>query len=106
MTNFFTPQQKLVSKTRVGAKVIKKHDTAQTPLHRLLARDDIDQAVKDNMTRWYHQLNPAQIRRDLAEVQQHLLDYSAAKGHPNRVPALRPSRAPSREATNQPSRAS
>lgn len=106
MTNFFTPQQKLVSKTRDGAKVIKKHDTAKTPLQRLLARPDIDQSTKDNLTRWYEQLNPAQLRRDIATHQQHLFDLSAAKGHPNQVPALRPSRAHTRAATNPSSRAS
>jgi len=106
MMNFFSPQQKLVSKTRVGAKVIKKHDRAKTPFQRLLARDDIPQSTKDNLTRWYAQLNPAQLRRDIAAGQQRLSTLSAAKGHPNRVPALRPSRAQSREATNPPSRAS
>jgi hypothetical protein len=106
MTNFFTPQQKLVSKTRRGAKVIKQHDTAKTPFQRLLARDDINQTVKDNLTRWYHQLNPAQIRRDIADLQQQLFDLAAAKGHPNQVPALRPSRAKARAATTPPSRAS
>jgi Integrase core domain len=106
MTNCFSPQQKLVSQTRTGAKVIKKHDTAQTPWQRLLAREDIDQTIKDNLTRWYAQLNPAQLRRDLADLQQHLFDHAAAKGHPNRVPALRPSRASTRKATNPPSRAS
>lgn len=106
MMNFFGPQQKLISKTRRGAKIIKKHDTAQTPLQRLLGRDDIDQSVKDNLTRWYAQLNPAQLRRDITTLQDQLLAVSAAKGHPNQAPALRPSRAQSREATNRPSRAS
>lgn len=106
MTNFFSPQQKLISKTRDGAKVIKKHDRAKTPYQRLLARNDIPQSTKDNLTRWYDQLNPAQIRRDIAARQQRLFDLAAAKGHPNRVPALRPSRAQPREATTPPSRAS
>jgi len=106
MTNFFAPQQKLVEKTRVGAKVIKKHDTARTPLQRLLVRDDIPQAVKDNMGRWYEQLNPAQLRRDIAAGQQRLVDLSSAKGHPNQVPALPSSRASGGEATTRSSRAS
>ena len=106
MTNFFTPQQKLLSKTRDGAKVIKTHDTAKTPMQRLLARDDIPQSTKDNMSRWYERLNPAQVRRDIAELQQQLFDHSTAKGHPNQAPALRPSRASTREATTTPSRAS
>jgi hypothetical protein len=46
LINLFTPQQKLVSKTRTGAKVTKRYDTAQTPYQQLLAHlevlDDID----------------------------------------------------------------
>ena len=34
LTNYFYPQQKLVSKVRDGAKVSKKYDTATTPFHR------------------------------------------------------------------------
>ena len=34
--NLFLPQQKLISKTRTGATVRKKHDHPTTPLHRLL----------------------------------------------------------------------
>lgn len=106
MTNFFTPQQKLVEKTRHGAKVIKKHDTARTPFQRLLARADIPQLTKDNMGRWYAQLNPAQLRRDIAAGQQRLFDLSSAKGHPDQVPALPSFRASTGEATTSRSRAS
>ena len=31
LTNYFYPQQKLISKVRDGAKVAKKHDTAAPP---------------------------------------------------------------------------
>ncbi|MDT5353217.1 MAG: hypothetical protein QOJ56_1749, partial [Mycobacterium sp.] len=34
LTNYFYPQQKLLTKVRHGAKVSKKHDTAATPFHR------------------------------------------------------------------------
>lgn len=113
MTNFFTPQQKLVEKTRVGAKVIKKHDVARTPFQRLSAREDVDQRVTVNLDRWYRQLNPAQLRRDIAALQERLLVCSTTKSHP--VPAVtssstRPARpakrASDREATTHPSRAS
>jgi len=40
LTNLFTPQQKLVSKVRVGAKVTKTYDTARTPYQRLLDHPD------------------------------------------------------------------
>ena len=36
LTNYFYPQQKLISKVRDGAKVSKKYDTAATPFHRVI----------------------------------------------------------------------
>jgi hypothetical protein len=36
LTNYFYPQQKLMSKVRDGAKVSKKYDTAATPFHRAI----------------------------------------------------------------------
>ena len=44
--NHFQPSQKLVSKTRIGAKVKKKYDIAQTPAQRLIARKDTPTASK------------------------------------------------------------
>lgn len=49
--NFFQPVMKLESKTRVGSKVRKKYDEAQTPCQRVLASSDIDQAVKHQLRR-------------------------------------------------------
>jgi hypothetical protein len=40
LTNFFHPQQKLVSKVRDGAKVTKKYDEAATPFHRVINHPD------------------------------------------------------------------
>lgn len=113
MTNFFTPQQKLVEKTRVGAKVNKRHDRAQTPFQRLYAREDVDQRVKGNLDRWYRQLNPAQLRRDIAALQEQLFECSTTKSHPvppltgrKRSPAPVSKRASPDEATTGSSRAS
>lgn len=64
-TNFFLPQQKLISKTRVGAKVTKKHDTAQTPYRRALNDSTVDIADKAVLTEQYQTLNPAAIQREI-----------------------------------------
>lgn len=61
--NFFAPQQKLVSKTRDGAKVTKRYDTAQTPYQRLLTHPAVNPTVKDRLSDLYGTLNPAQLRR-------------------------------------------
>lgn len=63
LVNFFQPVMKLVSKTRVGSKVRKKYDEAQTPCQRVLGSSDVDQAVKHQLRDVYLALNPAKLRR-------------------------------------------
>jgi hypothetical protein len=38
LMNLFTPQQKLLTETRVGAKVTRTYDIGQTPYQRLLGQ--------------------------------------------------------------------
>src|SRR5664279_5493863 len=106
--NFFSPQQKLISKTRIGAKVIKKYDTAQTPYQRVIASPHVSKKIKTALTRQYRQLNPAQIRRDILALNDELLDLVKAKHQPSQLPVAPPPapRATSREATTRRSRAS
>jgi hypothetical protein len=63
--NFFTPQQKLITKTRHGAKVIKKYDTARTPFQRVSADPTVDIADTAVLAERYPTLNPAAIRREI-----------------------------------------
>jgi hypothetical protein len=118
LINLFTPQQKLVSKTRTGAKVIKRYDTAQTPYQRLLAHldalDDIDAralaALRDST-------NPAAARRQVGQLCATLLvrvrrktvtaRAQTAAIYRSRTKINKPAtkRASSDESTNQASRA-
>jgi hypothetical protein len=106
--NFFSPQQKLISKTRYGAKVIKRYDLAQTPYQRVLASPHVSQQIKNTLTAQYRKLNPAQIRRDILTLSGQLLDLVKAKHQPTRTGPTPPpaTRASSREATTRRSRAS
>lgn len=106
--NFFSPQQKLLSKKRVGAKVTKKYHTAKTPYQRLMADGRISNEVKAALTEQYHQLNPAQIRRDILALSDRLLATISVKHQPTKLPAQppAPTRAPTGEATKNPKRAS
>jgi hypothetical protein len=107
--NFFTPQQKLESKTRHGAKVIKKHDTAQTPFQRVIADPTIDIHDKAVLHGHYLTLNPAATRREIlalsdalaAEVTTHYFPTKPYTGLTDPSPA-----GTSHEATNPPTRAS
>ena len=80
--NLFTPQQKLKTKTRVGARVTKTYDKATTPLTRL-TRDypgllhPVDHRLLDQE---HHDLNPAQVRRDIDLIQANLLELARHRG--------------------------
>lgn len=106
--NFFSPQQKLISKTRIGAKVIKRYDTAQTPYQRVLASPHVTKKIKTTLIRQYRSLNPAQIRRDILALNDQLLDLVKAKHQPSQLPVTPPPapRASASEATTRRSRAS
>jgi uncharacterized protein (DUF2384 family) len=79
ITNFFAPQAKLVSKQRDGAKVRKRYDRPTTPYQRLLADSRIPASTNKRLTATYRGLNPAQLRREIIDCQQRLLDLVKAK---------------------------
>ena len=108
LTNFFTPSQKLVAKHRVGAKVTRRYDIAATPYQRVMADPAVTMKTKTALTRTFKSLNPAQLRRDLLDLQDQLLDLVRGKQPRTRLRPARPTatRAKSIEATKTRSRAS
>jgi hypothetical protein len=72
--NYFQPSQKLVQKIRIGSKVRKKHDAAQTPAQRLLTRHDTSNQAKLRLRHTQRELNPAQLLRDIQALVQDLYD--------------------------------
>lgn len=63
--NFFIPSVKLISKTRVGSKIIKTYDKPKTPAKRLLESEHISQQAKDLLTQEFEQLNPFQLQKQM-----------------------------------------
>lgn len=78
-TNYFQPVMKLVSKERIGAKVKKTYDTAQTPFRRLLAAPSITQQMRQRLQAEYATLNPAQLKREITRLQNLLRKTLAAR---------------------------
>jgi len=103
LTNFFYPQQKLIAKERVGAKVIKKYDTATTPHRRAIVAVTVTKKTKIALTRRYTKINPAAAQREIQALTDQLLTLTLAKKAPRTQPTIR---AKSDEATNQATRAS
>jgi len=105
LTNYFCPQQKLVSKVRAGAKVTKKHDTATTPFHRAINHPDTTVDRIAALARTHALINPAATQRQIQALTAQLHKMTTTKSHPA-TRARVPKRAQSHEATKPPSRAS
>lgn len=65
LTNYFYPQQKLISKARHGAKVTKKYDQATTPHRRADAHESNSRQDKAILDDTYQTINPAAIQRQI-----------------------------------------
>lgn len=61
--NFFLPSFKLMEKTRIKSKVIKKHDTPKTPYQRLMLSADICSTEKERLMALYLTLNPFTLKK-------------------------------------------
>ena len=75
-TNFFQPQMKLIEKTRAGAKVSRRYDTARTPYRRVLASPDVGDQAKAALTMTFLRLNPVELRRQITGLQKRLLELA------------------------------
>jgi hypothetical protein len=108
LTNYFYPQQKLVSKTRVGAKVSKKYDTATTPYRRAVTYNTLLDEDKAILTSTHDGLNPAAVQRHIQALTGELLTLTTNKAAPRtKAPVAAPAtRASANESTNQASRVS
>lgn len=78
-TNFFQPTMKLKSKERVGSKVTKRYDEAQTPYQRVLSAAQISEAEKERLRAQYKTLNPAALKRKLMRLQERLMKSTASQ---------------------------
>ena len=108
LTNYLYPQQKLVSKVRVGAKVSKRYDTATTPHRRAERHDRVADEDKAILTDTYAAINPAAVQRRIQALTSELLTLTTSKAGPKtKATVAAPStRASSDESTTQTSRAS
>ncbi len=62
-TNLLCAQQKLISRERVGAKIIKRHDPARTPHQRALAAGVLTPTQKRSLTRTRNAIRPGELQR-------------------------------------------
>ncbi|NJL71514.1 MAG: transposase family protein [Candidatus Competibacteraceae bacterium] len=77
--NFFQPSMKLISKTRDGAKVSKRYDTARTPVARLLDSSSIQEKMKKRLRREFTKMDPMALLADMAKLQTKLWTFAVGK---------------------------
>ena len=65
--NLYLPSVKLVKKVRVGSKVRRVYDAAQTPFERVLASRQADQAQVAELKKLQQSLDPFQLGRWIDE---------------------------------------
>ena len=82
--NFFQPVEKLVMKTRTGARTRRIYDRAQTPYQRLCATGVLTPEARRALEALYQSLNPLHLRRQLDRELDRL--WALAAPDPHRLP--------------------
>lgn len=72
LRNNFTPVMKLIEKKRIGSKVIKKYDTAQTPCDRLQQCPKISHEIKEKLIKERAQLDPIELAENIETKLQYI----------------------------------
>jgi hypothetical protein len=108
ITNFFLPQQKLISKVRDGAKITKRYDVPTTPHRRAERHSAVSTEDKTIMNDTLAELNPAAIQRQIQALTAELLTLTKSKAAATGKPQIRPAspRASAHESTTTATRAS
>lgn len=70
--NFFQPTLKLREKVWVGARVIRRHDTARTPYQRVLESAHVPEHKKAALRQHYATLNPVRVKREIDAILEQL----------------------------------
>jgi hypothetical protein len=68
LLNYFYPSQKLVEKTRVGSKVLKRYDSPQSPAERLLAHSAVPEHINKTILAKRASLNPLWLSDEVARL--------------------------------------
>lgn len=65
LQNFFMPTQKLLRKTRIGSRIKKEYEKAQTPFQRLMNSPSLSSDQKANLQQRKKSLNPFDLQKRL-----------------------------------------
>jgi hypothetical protein len=77
--NFFCPNLKLLSKTRKGAKIVRKYSPPQTPYQRLLESAHLSQDQKQKLQDQFKKLNPLQLKKRIEQQLKIVFDKTQVR---------------------------
>jgi hypothetical protein len=108
ITNYFLAQQRLISKVRDGAKIIKNYDRPTTPHHRADRHDAVTEQDKAIMKDTFAGVNPAAVQRQIQALTAELLTLTTSKAAARAKPHIphAATRASTHESTERATRAS
>jgi hypothetical protein len=66
--NFFQPSVKCIQKKRIGSKIKKVYDVAQTPYERVLAHPKIQETTKKTLMFLFESLDPFKLRKEIDDI--------------------------------------
>ncbi|NNN21313.1 MAG: transposase family protein [Acidimicrobiales bacterium] len=87
-TNYLQAQQKLISKTRNGAKVTKKYDLAKSPFQRANIHKSTSAKSKLTMKKTMDKLHPGALSRHIQDLAGELQKMSLSKAPAARKPVV------------------
>jgi hypothetical protein len=70
--NFFRPSQKLIKKTKINSKYIKKYDKPKTPYERLLESGTLSVEKAKQLNDLYKSLNPFELKNKIEYKLKHI----------------------------------
>lgn len=76
LQNYIYPVFKLVEKTRIGSRYIKKYDMPKTPAMRLLETPTISQSTKKMIQKIQENINPVALALEVNNLQKKLLQHA------------------------------
>jgi len=66
--NFFQPSVKCIKKKRIGSRIKKVYDIAQTPYERVLAHPKIPEKTKETLKHLFETLDPFALRKEINDL--------------------------------------
>ena len=90
LTNYFYPTMVLESKTRRGSKTHRNYSQPKTPAQRLLDSGSLGETQQQRLRSVFTQTNPAELKRQVVDLQQQLFSMASSKPPPRvKIPGRR-----------------